>query len=335
MLPRSAKTVVFLMVLLAVVASAPVWGQAWAGQARLQGLIKDESGKPIQGATITLRKGTGRVEVKNDGPKQLTTDKNGKWAILGLANGPWGILIQKEGYMDSEGQINAEEHPIGPVQPINITLKKPSQEQLQAAQAAQAQQQGPSAGAQAKAALENANNLLAQGKYADARAAYEEGMSKLEDKSLHPAIYRAIADSYYKEGNTNAAIDTLKKSLELAPNDPDTLQLMVNLLAAAGREEEAKTYMAKLPQGTKVDPAIGLNVGIKAFNEGKMDAALKEFNDVIAANPSLADAYYYRAMVFLNKSQNAQAKADLNKLLELDPNSKFAKDAKDFLKELK
>src|SRR5205085_167318 len=161
---------------------------------------------------------------------------NGKWAILGLANGPWGILIQKEGYIDSEGRIGVEEHPIGPVQPVNITLRKPTQEQIQAAQA----QQAPSGGAQAKAAIEKAN--------------------------------------------------------------------------------------AKLPQGTKVDPAIGLNVGIKAFNEGKMDAALKEFNDVIAGNPSLADAYYYRAMVYLNKSQNAQAKADLNKLLELDPNSKFAKD---------
>jgi tetratricopeptide (TPR) repeat protein len=330
MLPRSAKPVVFLMVLLAL-ASVPVWGQSWAGRGRLQGQIKDEAGKPIQGATITLRKGNERVNPKADGPKQLTTDKSGKWAILGLANGAWGILIQKEGYMDSEGQINVEEFPVGPVQPINITLKKPSQEQLKAAQA----QQGPSAGAQAKEAIERANALLAQGKYAEARASYEEGMGKLEDKSLHSAIYRAIADSYYKEGKTNEAIDTLKKALEIAPNDPDTLQLLVNLLASAGREEEAKTYMAKLPQGTKIDPAIGLNVGIKAFNEGKMDAALKEFNEVIAGNPSMADAYYYRAMVYLNKNQNAQAKADLNKLLELDPNSKFAKDAKDFLKELK
>jgi tetratricopeptide (TPR) repeat protein len=330
MLPRSAKPVVFLILLLAA-ASVPAWGQSWAGRGRLQGTIKDEAGKPIQDATVTLRKGTDRVDPKVDGPKQLHTDKNGKWAILGLANGPWGILIQKEGYQDSEGQINVEEFPIGPVQPVNITLKKPTQQQVQAAQA----QQGPSAGAQAKEAINKGNALLAEGKYAEARAAYEEGMSKLEDKSLHPAIYRAIADSYYKEGKTKEAIDTLKKSLELAPNDPDTLQLIVNLLASAGREDEAKTYMAKLPQGTKVDPAIGLNVGIKAFNEGKMDAALKEFNEVIAGNPSLADAYYYRAMVFLNKSQNAQAKADLNKLLELDPNSKFAKDAKDFLKELK
>src|SRR5205823_3369120 len=98
------------------------------------------------------------------------------------------------------GQINVEEFPVGPVQPVNITLKKPSQEAIQAAQAAAQAQQGPSAGAQAKASLEKANTLLAQGKYAEARAAYEEGMGKLEDKSLHPAIYRAIADSYYKEG---------------------------------------------------------------------------------------------------------------------------------------
>lgn len=334
MLPRSVKPVVFLMVLLAA-ASVPVRGQAWVGQGRLQGAIRDEAGKPIQGVTITLRKGPGRVDAKADGPKQLTTDKNGKWAILGLVNGPWGILIQKEGYQDSEGQVNVEEHPVGPVQPLIINLKKITQEQVQAAQAAAQAQQGPSVGAQAKAAIEKGNALLAEGKYADARASYQEGMSKLEDKSLHPAIYRAIADSYYKEGKTNEAVDTLKKALELAPNDPDTLQLIVNLLAASGHEEEAKTYMAKLPQGTKIDPAIGLNVGIKAFNEGKMDAALKEFNEVIAGNPGLADAYYYRAMVYLNKQQNAQAKADLNKLLELDPNSKFAKDAKDFLKELK
>ncbi|MEO6194639.1 MAG: tetratricopeptide repeat protein [Thermoanaerobaculia bacterium] len=315
--------------ILLVVAGVPVWAQSWAGRGRLQGSIKDESGKPVVGATITLRQGDKQVDPKADGPKTITTDKNGKWSTLGLAGGAWGILIEKPGYLPSEGQVKVNEYAIA--QPLNITLKVPSQQQVQQVQA----QQKDSPAAQAKVALENANALLAQNKYAEARASYEEGMSKLEDKSLFPSIYRAIADSYYKEGKTDAAIDTLKKSLAVAPDDPDTLKLIVTLLASSNREAEAKTYMAKLPQGTQMDPAIGLNVGIKAFNEGKMDAALKEFNEVIAGNPSLADAYYYRAMVYLNKSQNPQAKADLQKLLELEPGSKFAKDAKDFLKELK
>jgi tetratricopeptide (TPR) repeat protein len=328
MLPRSAKLVVLSMILL-LVAGVPVWGQSWAGKGRLQGQIKDESGKPVEGAVITLRKGNGQVDPKADGPKQLTTDKNGKWSVLGLGGGDWGVLIEKPGFLPSEGQLKVNEYAIA--QPLNITLKTPSKQQVQQAQA----QQKDSPAALAKAALENGNNLLAQNKYAEARASYEEGMSKLEDKTLFPSIYRAIADSYYKEGKTDAAVDTLKKSLEIVPDDPDTLKLIVTLLASSNREAEAKTYMAKLPQGTQMDPAIGLNVGIKAFNEGKMDIALKEFNEVIAGNPGLADAYYYRAMVFLNKAQNPQAKADLQKLLELEPDSKFAKDAKEFLKELK
>jgi Tfp pilus assembly protein PilF len=56
---------------------------------------------------------------------------------------------------------------------------------------------------------------------------------------------------------------------------------------------------------------------------------------VVKEKPDLADAYYYRALVFLNQGKNSQAKADLQKLLELDPNNRYAKDARDMLKELK
>jgi len=328
MLPRSAKLVVLLMMVL-VVAGVPVWGQSWAGKGRLQGMVKDESGKPVEGATITLRNTTGQVDPKADGPKPVTTDKNGKWSILGLTGGSWGVLIQKQGYMDSEGQVKVNEYAIA--QPFTVTLKVPPKEVIQ-----QAQQN--TAAVEAKGALERGNALLQAGKYAEARAAYEEGMNKLDEKERAPLLTQvnlAVADSYYKEGKTDQAIETLKKTLAVNPNDQDTLKLIVSLLAAAGREEEAKTYMAKLPQGTQIDPAISLNVGIKAFNAGKMDAALKEFNDVIANNPNLPEAYYYRAMVYLGKQQNKEAKADLQKLLQLDPNNKFANDAKDFLKELK
>jgi tetratricopeptide (TPR) repeat protein len=325
MFSRNAKNMVILVALL-LVAGVPVWGQSWAGRGRLQGQIKDESGKPIEGARITLRNGSDAVDPKKDGPAPITTDKNGKWSILGLTGGSWGILIEKPGYMPSEGRVQVNEFAVA--QPINITLKVPPKEVIQKAQE-------ESAAGQAKAAIERANGLLAAGKYADARASYEEGMGKLEDKTLHPAILRAIADSYFKEGKTDQAVETLKRSLALAPDDPITLQLLVNLLVGAGKESEAQTYMAKLPQGTKVDANTLLNLGIKSFNEGKMDQAMEQFDRVVKENPNNADAYYYRALVYLNKSRNAEAKADLQKLLELDPNNEHAKDAKEFLKDLK
>ena len=92
---RLVSVAASLLVLFALaVAAAPAQAQEWAGKGRLQGSLKDEQGKPVQGATITLRKGTDRVDPKADGPKPLATDSKGRWSILGLAGGPWGILIE-------------------------------------------------------------------------------------------------------------------------------------------------------------------------------------------------------------------------------------------------
>jgi tetratricopeptide (TPR) repeat protein len=327
MLSRNLKTSLLLAALL-LAAGVAAHGQEWAGRGRLQGNVKDESGKPIEGAKITLRKGTDRVDPKAPGPAPITTDKNGKWSTLGLGQGTWGILIEKDGFIPSEGQAPANE--FGPAPPVNVVLRVIPKEVLQKAE------QESTAG-QAKAAIERGNGLLNEGKFADARAAYQEGMAKLEDKTLHAAILRAIADTWYKEGKTDQAIETLKSSLDADPADDDTatLQLLVNILVGANREAEAQQYMAKLPQGATVDPNTILNLGIKAFNEGKMDQALAQFDRAVKENPKLGDAYYYRALTYLNQDKKPQAKADLQKLLEIDPNNKYAKDAKEMLKDLK
>lgn len=331
MLSRIKTTTLFLLALL-LVASVPVWSQSWAGKGRLQGQVKDENGKPAEGATITLRNTGDRVDPKTDGPASIKTDKNGKWSILGLTSGGWGILIEKEGYLPSEGRLSVNEYTVA--QPIVVTLKPIPKEVIQ-------QAQKESSAGQAKASIERGNGLLGEGKYADARAAYQEGLAKLQeqketqDPTVQASILRAVADTYFREGKTDQAVETLKQALTVVPDDPITLQLLVNLLVGANREAEAKTYMEKLPQGTKVDANTLLNIGIKSFNDGKMDQALSQFDRVVKENPELPDAYYYRALVYLNQGKNAEAKADLQKLLQMDPDSKYAKDAKEFLKDLK
>jgi Flp pilus assembly protein TadD len=315
-----------LLPILLLALTVPTWGQAWAGKGRLQGQVKDESGKPIQGAEVILRKDVDEhVDPETPGPEPILTNKNGKWSILGLAGGEWGILIQKEGLMPSEGRVKVNE--FGPAQPINVTLNAIPEEVVRKAEQ-------ESAAGQAKAALERANALLAQGKHAEARAAYEEGLVKLPDTTLHPAVLRAIADTWYKEGNVDKAVEALNKALEVSPEDPDTLRLIASLLVASNREEEAAAYLDRLPEGVHMDPDTILNVGIEAFNDGDMDKALRQFDRVVKENPSLPDPYYYRGLVYLNLGKTAEAKADLQKLLELDPNHRNAAEARDFLKSL-
>ncbi|HEX3126020.1 MAG TPA: tetratricopeptide repeat protein [Thermoanaerobaculia bacterium] len=317
------KNLVFLLLTLLLLAGLPVFAQSWAGRGRLQGEIKDEQGKPVEGAQIWFRMGENPIDPSNpgDGPKPVTTSKYGKWSVLGLAQGTWRVLIVKDGYLASEGQVKVLEGG-APPPPIVTTLKVVPKEAQQAAK-----------GNEALEALERGNQLLGQEKYAEARAEYEKAIAQLEPVN-HPPILRGIARTYYQEKNTPKAVETLKQALAIKPDDVESLRLIVNLLVASGQEKEAQEYMAKLPQGETVDPATLLNIGIKYYNEGKMPEALGEFDRVVKENPNLPDAYYYRGLVYLATGKNAEAKADFQKLLQLDPNHPNAKDAQDFLKSM-
>jgi tetratricopeptide (TPR) repeat protein len=317
------KNLVFPLLLLLFLAGLPAFAQQWAGRGRLQGELKDDQGRPVEGATIWLRPGDNPIDPSNpgEGPKPVTTNKNGKWSILGLAGGTWRVLILKEGFLPSEGSAKVYESG-APPPPIVVNLKPMSAQQAAA-------QQGPSV----LDVIEEGNQLLTQEKYAEARAAYEKALTQLEPEN-HPAILRGIARTYFQEKQPDKAVQVLQQALQIKPDDVESLRLIINLLVAQGKEKEAEQYMAMLPQGQTVDPATLLNIGIKYYNEGKMAEALDEFNRVVGENPTLPDAYYYRGLAYLAAGKTAEAKADFQKLLELDPKHANADEAREFLKSM-
>lgn len=312
-------------VLALLLSSLPAAAQSWAGKGRLQGDVLTQDGKPVAGAKVTLRKGDDRVDVNAPGPASVTTNDRGKWSVLGLAQGAWGVLIEKDGFQTSEGQVKVDEYSVA--QPIHIRLN-PAQAQAPAAQPA-----GPTPGQEAVAAIEKGNSLLQSGQYAAARAEYEKAIANLEPVN-HPPILRGIARTYYEEKKTDQAVETLKKALEIKPDDVESLRLISNLLVASGKEPEAQAYMARLPQGETVDPDTLLNLGIKSYNEGKLEDALKQFDRVVKENPQLANAYYYRALAYVGLNKSAEAKADFQKVLELDPKHPKAAEVKEFISSL-
>jgi tetratricopeptide (TPR) repeat protein len=236
------------------------------------------------------------------------------------------VLIEKDGFQTSEGQIKVDEYSVA--QPVRVRLN-PAQAQAPAA----AQPTGPTPGQEAVSAIEKGNSLLQSGQYAAARAEYEKAIAKLEPAN-HPPILRGIARTYYEEKKTDQAVETLKKALEIKPDDVESLRLISNLLVAQGKEPEAQAYMARLPQGETVDPDTLLNLGIKAYNEGKLEDALKQFDRVVKENPQLANAYYYRALAYVGLNKSAEAKADFQKVLEIDPKHPKAAEVKEFISSL-
>lgn len=341
----------FLLTVFCLVLGATTLGaQDWKGVGRARGKVSDEQGKPIVGAKVSLmyKGGAGPV---------MATDKKGEWAYIGLITGNFRVVAEAEGYIGSEGEIRVVEY--SQPQPLNIVLRKaeaagPSASdrlmgvlsegnaKLQAKDYAGARAKfaevlaeanDPAQQARLKKAI--ADTYLEEGKNAEARAAYQELMGLLTDPAAHLDLTQRIARSYYGEGNIDESVKTLEQLLVANPQDIATLRLIIDILVASGRETQAEPYMARLPQGEKVDVNALLNLGITAYNAGDADTALLKFAKVIEEYPENADGQYYYGMVAMGKAQYAAALAAFEKMLALAPDHKNATDAKSFVEYLK
>ncbi len=296
------------------VLAGPLAAQDWSGRGRAQGIVTDLDGNPLEGATVKLSPS----DDPETGPDPIKTNKKGRWSFLGLRNGVWNVYIEYPGLVPSEGVAQVNE--FGTARTITIALRPIPPEELMEQAATEAMKR-----------LDEGNALLAESKYAEARVAYEAALEDLEPE-YRPTILVGIAQTHYKEGDSEKCVETLERALGLDPANVDALKLISNLLIAEGREADAQTYMARLPAGEKLDATAYLNVGIHHYNEGEMDAALVEFQKVVEGYPENPEGYYYRGLIYLNLGKNAEAAADLKKNLALDPSGPHAAEAKEFLK---
>jgi len=324
----------------------PLAAQEWVGVGRVSGQVRDEDGNGIEGAMITLRYN----DQPDAGPPPFATNKKGKWSFLGLISGQWTVLIEKEGMIPSEGSITVSQ--ITPLPQIVTTMHPIPENKAQVA----------------LDLLDEGDALFESKEYDRARAVYSQALERLEP-DVQDLVYDRVARTYAAEGNTAMAlanvdkaiavnpgelsllqmkarfldqdgrteesIDVLEHLLELDPNDGMTTQILIELLVRSGRKDEAEAYIARLPEGEKLNSNLLLNLGIDAYNASDYEKALDNFGRAVAENPGLADVYWYRGLVYLAQQNNEPAIADFEKLLELEPEHPKAEDAQEFLAYLK
>ena len=81
-------------------------GSAAAQNGRLTGLVKDEHGEPIKGATVI-------ADNPDASPSSFTstTDDKGRFAMIGLRSGPWLLQAFAPGYAGQRGEANIRQSP--------------------------------------------------------------------------------------------------------------------------------------------------------------------------------------------------------------------------------
>src|SRR6185436_19624637 len=121
---------------LAVIASLCVSVPVLAQSARAQGTVRDQTGRPLKGATV-------KAMNKDAIPPEIasSTDDKGRWAMIGLRTGTWTFVAEAPGFQKAQTPWPvrvAGTPPIGFVLardlgPIPNALTKTVQQQIAAA----------------------------------------------------------------------------------------------------------------------------------------------------------------------------------------------------------
>lgn len=282
-----------LFACVAVALATPVLAQDWKGMGRLQGKVTDPDGKPVEGATVKLDCPS------RGGGTTVTTDKKGNWAVLGLAGCSWNIDVTAEGLAPKAMLVNmASEQQRMP--PVNIKLDKPA---------------GPPP--ELLAAVKQGDEAFAARNWAVARENYEKILAMRPDLGLQ--IYQKLAQAYAGEGNSAKAVEFLEKSIEADPGRVDLRFAAAQSALESGLKDKGMELLASIDD-SKVTNADGyFNIAVYFLRASDAPKSIEYFSKAIAKNDKLGEAYYWRAMSHIRQNEIPEAKADMQKVVELGP----------------
>ncbi len=294
-------------VLITLTLAGAAAAQDWRGVGRLAGKVTDESGAPIADATVKAEL------VGSSGGPTVKTNKKGEFVFAGIAGGSWNLDVTAPGYEPARGSAALQEHSTNP--PITLKLKKAPIDP----------------NVQIKNDLTKAADLMKQQKYGEARALYADILAK------HPDAWQVepyIARTYYEQRQYDQAVQHLQSALQHDPEDIDTKLLLASVYNAQGKKDDAKQIVSSIDESKISDPTVLLNIGINAINDKHPEEAIGWFDKTVARFPQYAAAYYYRGITEVQLAKPDQAKADLEKFVQMAPDAPEAATAKGILAQL-
>lgn len=306
---------------LCLFAITAVAGNVFAGaEARLTGKVTDAvTKKPVPGVTVNVVS-TGARNFKSD----FKGDKNGEYRFL-LVDGTltYSMTWNAPGYQPYLEKVKLR---IGDTTVKDIVLTPLSAVTIAAPKAAAAPT--PAKVDPGVDAYNEGARLFNAGQKTEAAAKFEEAVAAKPDLI---AGWEALAKVYLGAKDYAKAIARANKALEIAPDETEMHAVLFEAYTATGDKAKAAEAKTKMP----TDPAALFNDAAKLINSGKDTQAEPLLKQAVAANEKFAAAYYELGMIYVRAQKNADAKANLSKYLELEPNGKEAATAKEMLKYVK
>lgn len=293
---------------------------AFAGtEARVTGKIVDAATKkPIENATINVHS----TEKRNFN-QDFKAKKDGTYAIF-LLDGTvkYKLTFAAPGYAPYQETLKLD---IGAPNTKNVELASGTVAAPASGDAAAA---APAKDDPAVTAYNDGAVLANEGKYAEAAVKFEEALAVKPDLT---AASRALAKVSLAAKNYAKAIERANKAVALDSDDTDMYVVLFEAYTATGDKSKAAEAKTKLP----ANPSSLFNEAARLINGGKDGDAEKLLKQAVAADEKFSQAYYELGMIYVRGGKNADARANLEKYLEIAPAGKDAATAKEMLKYIK
>ena len=329
----------------------------------ISGTIVDVNEKPWADLTLQC--------VSEQGAKQETkTDKSGKYSFPNLRTGIYLVTItafpppndKQPAYqvaklkVESGGEAKADAN----FKEILAKQGTAAQEQVKKQEEAKAKFEGMKAHFSAGVALltqeKTAKDDL-QKASADQRDAAKQKLTDLSDQASKefqaaqqaagekdsnlPTIWAKLGEAYDTANRNDEAIQAYQQAVNLKPDVPGYYNNLGNVLARAGKIEDAKAAYTK---SAELDPpnAAGAwrNFGISLYNANRLAEAIEPLQKSISLDANSAQAWYLLGasllMKMTSKKVGDKEVVELapgtveayQKCLELDPNGPWGAQAK-------
>lgn len=146
--------------------------------------------------------------------------------------------------------------------------------------------------------------------------------------ATHPDYYSLIekADKCIKKSNFIEAEKYISEAIEIDPANPSNVLLMSNLGMLQFYDGRIDQSLATLDKARAIAPAsvtIMLNRAKVLTSIGQPLNALKDYNDAIRRDSTMAEPRFYKSMILLSLNRLPEAKACIDSLQTIAPDHRL------------
>ncbi len=292
-------------------------GAAGAQVARVGGIVKDDGGQPIKGASVRAENPDAPL-----GSLTATTDDKGRFALIGLARGEWMFTAEAPGFQAQFAELNIVRTGT-PNPPLTFTLQKAIVRPpagIEGVTAKDLQQQ-----------LAAADALYNQKKFEDAVGIYRTILTGAPSLTV---VNLQIAAAYRNLKQYDKAVAAYT---DLLKTEPDNQQAVVGIALAnldKGDVQAAEQALTRAAGAPLANRDVFYNLAEIKVARNQTDEAVRWYQKAVDADTSWGKPLFKLGTIAMSKGDTESARKTMTRVIAIDPASPEAAQARTALEQL-